>query len=265
MAVLSLMAIMMSCRNGENNTPYSDTDELEECVYENPIDSIIHNTDEEVRFDVVYNYLIAHPNFVKQSDSVGYHKYSYDDYKECVVWKDCEDIRVYSIPCPLMYATYSRNIVQYHNNESLDTISLQDEFGQLDELFKIKNDKGYEYYILKTKAYAIRHGEVVEEYISAFSIQDNQLKKEKLFHANGKQYDIIEVVCGEERHPPLDYSNIVLISLKHFDDNDGVPMFVIAEINNNDWPTGYGLKYQWNGNWFEYVGKCPYNVDDYFI
>ncbi len=263
-AALFLMATLVSCRNSENNYPYCDRDESEECSPENPIDSIIHITDEEIRCHEVYKYLITHPEFINLSDSIGYHSYSCDDCERCVLWKDCGIIRVYSIPCPLMYASYSYNIIQFRDKGSIDTTFLQDNIGQLDKLYEIRNKKGNVYYVLKTNAYAIRHGDVIEEYISAFSIKDGHLMKEKLFHANGRQYDVIEVVCGEERHPPLDYNSVILISLKHFDDGEGVPAFVIAEINNNDWPTGYGLKYQWNGDWFEYVGKCQYNVDDYF-
>ena len=50
--------------------------------------------------------------------------------------------------------------------------------------------------------------------------------------------------------------------MDYFEWGDGTPTFVIAEINENDWPTGYGLKYKWNGNYFEYVGKCHYEAND---
>ena len=88
--------------------------------------------------------------------------------------------------------------------------------------------------------------------------------KEKLFHAKGKEYDIIEVECGGQRDCPLDFENIDMIYLSDFEEYVDVPIFIIAEINENDWLTGYGLKYQWDGNHFEYVGKCRYDADGMF-
>ena len=264
-AVLFLGTALVSCQNGEKHGLSTQEEEIEQCEYENAIDSIVRNTEVETRIDAVYNYLIAHPDFIDQSDNVGYHRYSCDDYETCMLWKDCGKIRVYSIPCPPMYATICYNILQLHDKRTLDTTSLQDETGQLEELCEVKDKQGEVYYIIKTSVFAIRHGNVIEEYISAFSLKNGRLKKEKLFHANGRQYDRIEVECGGLHHPPIDYANAVLISMNHFDDNEGSPAFVIAEINKNDWPSGYGLKYQWNGNWFEYVGKCEYNLDDFFL
>ena len=40
--------------------------------------------------------------------------------------------------------------------------------------------------------------------------------------------------------------------------------FYLPMINENDWPTGYGLKYQWDGHCFQYVGKCKYDANSCF-
>lgn len=262
-AALFLTAALASCRHGEDGI-FRQKDKQDRYQYTNPIDSIIHNTEERTRFAEVCKYLTAHPEFVGHSSSAGYHRYSCDSLEAMPLWKDCEAIRVYSIPCPFMYATSSHNIIQFRDSGKIDSLCLEDNIGQLNKLYALKGANGDVHYILKTNASALRHSDVIEEYICAFTFKNGQFAKEKLFHANGKQYDNIEVSFGENGYRPVAYSELVLISLNHFDDGEKAPAFVIAEINDNSWPTGYGLKYQWNGDWFEYVGKCPYNADDYF-
>ena len=94
-------------------------------------------------------------------------------------------------------------------------------------------------------------------------MQGNRLVKEKLFHAKERQYDNIEVCCGGHRYLPLDFGEMVLIGIEETEESGDVPMFVIAEINDADWPTGLGLKYVWKGDCFEYVGKCKYDANGY--
>lgn len=262
-AALFLAAALASCGHGGDSASRQE-DQQDRCPYENPIDSIIHNTEERTRFAEVCKYLIEHPEFVGRSSSAGCHRYSCDSPETMPLWKDCEAIRLYSIPCPFMYATSSHNIIQLRDSGGIDSLSLKDNIGQLNKLHALKDTHGNVHYILKTNASAIRHCDVIEEYICAFTFQNGRFTKERLFHANGKQYDNIEVSFGEDGYRPVAYSELVLISLNHFEDGEETPAFAIAEINNNGWPTGYGLKYQWNGDWFEYVGKCPYNVDDCF-
>lgn len=252
----------VSCRNGENGNLFSDMSESEDGEYENPIDSIIQNTTEDIRWDEVYRYLTNHPDFVNQSDSTGY-RYLCDDCERQMVWKDCGDIRVYSIPCPTMYATCCCNIIQFRDNGRLDTGFFENNDGGMENLYAIRNRLGKTYYILKTRIDVEHQGMIVWECISSFSVERGHLVKENLFHAKNRKYDCVEVECGGQRYLPLNYQNVVLISMSQFEDGVDNPAFVIAEINSNDWPTGYGLKYEWDGTWFEYVGKCPYDVDGF--
>ena len=264
-AIVLVSVTIASCGSNKNN----DYEKTEECIYENPIDSIVQNTEEDVRFNEVYNYLTTHPDFIGHSDSIAYQRFSCEgnaDYDRCMLWKDCGDIRVYSIPCPSVYsslASYCCNIVQHKKTGIIDTVFLHDNFGGMECLYKIKNKSGKTIYIIKTRLDIEHQGIIVWEYINAFSIDNGKLENENMFYAKSGQYNSIEVECGGQRYLPLEYNDVVLIYLDNFDRNDeDVSTVVIAEINENDWPTGYGLKYQWNGNWFEYTGKCLYDLDE---
>lgn len=254
--------VMVSCGNNENTHQGLNRVDPIEYIYENSIYSIVQNTDEDIRFDEVYSYLTTYLDFINKSDSIGYHRYTSDDCDRGVLWKDCGDIRIYSIPCPSMYSYYCRNIVQFKETGRIDTSFLNDNAGEMERLYRIKNKSGKDFYILKTRLDVQHQGTIAWEYISAFSIEKGQLVKEKLFHTRSMQYDMIEVECGGQRYIPLDFEDIVLIGMDYFEWGESTPTFVIAEINENDWPTGYGLKYLWNGNYFEYVGKCHYEADD---
>ena len=259
-SLLMVSIIIFSCNNKETyNCQDIGSLASEECKYNNPIDSIVQNTEVDVRFDEVYSYLVSHPDFITDSDN---HAYRGD----ALLWKDCGNIRIYSIPWESIYSALGNNIVQIKGkacNNRLDTAFLRDNVGRMDNLFKVTNQVGKTYYILKTSTFTVHQGVIQWECICAFSIEKGKLVKEKLFHSKSGQHDVIEVECGGQRELPLYYDNVILICLDNIEEeDDGVPVVVIAEINKNDWPTGYGLKYQWNGNWFEYVGKCLYDVND---
>lgn len=265
LVTMFMLVFIASCGNNKNN----DYKESGECFFDNPIDSIVQNTEEDVRFDEVYKYLTAHPDFIGNSDSIAFQRFSCEedyDYDRCMLWKDCGDIRVYSIPCPSVYsslASYCCNVVQNKKTSIIDTVLLHDNLGGMESLYKIKNKNGETIYIIKTRLDIEHQGITNKECINAFSIVNGRFVRVKLFHAKSGHYDAIEVECGGQRYLPLDYNDVALICLDNFEeDDDDAPMFVIAEINENDWPTGYGLKYQWNGNWFEYVGKCHYDADE---
>lgn len=260
--LLVLIALLMSCKGPDRRHANNRINNNNDLVYENPIDSIIHNTTEENRFEEVQSFLICHPDFVNNSDAVGYHRYLFDDPEKSVIWEDCEDIRVYSIPCPTLFATLNRNIIQFINDGTIDTQFLQDNEGGLERLVSIKSKEGKTFYILKTSLHVEHQGLVAWEHINAFSEINGRLSKEDLFHTKTKSYDYIEVGCGGQRYLPLDFYDLVLICMCNFEDRYETPSVVFAEINNNDWPTGNGLKYSWNGSSFEYIGKCKYDAND---
>lgn len=256
----TLVAVILVSCGHKTIASEDEKDNEEEVVYDNPIDSIIHSTEVDTRFEEVCLFLTSHPDFIYNSDSIGY--CTYDEMDRSVLWKDCKRIRIYSIPFETNYSTQHRNIIQYKEADmNLDTSSLQDNIEGMDDFYEIKGKNGKVYYILKTKIFVYHQGANYRESISAFSIEDGRFVKEKLFHAKGKKYDTIEVNCGGQRDCPLDFENMVLIYFPNNDNCNEPSFFVITEINENDWPTGYGLRYQWNGNWFEYLGKCLYDAN----
>lgn len=255
--LLFVLATLASCAN----KGFDDQEEVDGKHFDNEIDSIVENTDNERLFDELYGFLISHPDFVANRDTMRHYSWG-----EGYLWKNCGEIRVYSIPWwPDHYSVYGRNIVQLKGMDGkyrLDTAFLEEEVGLMDELLTIRSREGKTYYIMKTSASTIHQGYSVWESIRAFSIKNGRLSKEKLLHAKSGNYDAIEVLCGGQRYMPLNYNEVMLICLDNFEDRIyGAPTVVIAEINENDWPTGYGLKYEWNGEWFEYVGKCHYDTD----
>ncbi|MBO7490642.1 MAG: hypothetical protein J6T88_10225 [Bacteroidales bacterium] len=262
-AAVSVLVLMASCGSNKNN----ESEQTDDYCFDNPIDSIVvHNADVSNLFDEVYGYLDSHPDFPSNSDSVGYHYYACNDLDGALLWKECGNVRVYSIPWESIHSALGYNIVQIKDKDGsyrLDTTFLNGDAGRMDNLFKITNQMGKTFYLLKTSAFTLHQGATRMECISAFSVENGKLAKENLFHTKSWQYDRIEVECGGQRELPLDYSDIVLICMDNFEeDNGATPLVVIAEINENDWPTGYGLKYRWNGDWFEYAGKCRYDADE---
>ena len=261
-AAVSVLLLLASCSRNKN----SDYEQTDECFFDNPIDSVVQNTISFNRSNEVYGYLESHPDFLSNSDNIGYHYYACNDWEKALLWKDCGDVRVYSIPWESIHSALGYNILQIKDREGgyiLDTTFLSEDVGRMDKLLKITNRMGKTYYLLKTSFLTLHQGATRMECISAFSVENGKLAKENLFHTKSWQYDRIEVECGGQRELPLDYSDIVLICMDNFEeDNGATPLVVIAEINENDWPTGYGLKYRWNGDWFEYAGKCRYDADE---
>lgn len=230
--------------------------------FDNPIDSIIQSTDISNCYDAVCAFLSSHPDFSKKSKSVGYYKLSGDDEETHLLWRDFGAFRVYSIPDNMQWALTCRNIVIYaDDNKHLDTLLLKEHNGCLEDFCEVKGSDGQVHYFLRTSLFVVHQGANLRETLSAFVLKNGRLVKEKSFHTKNGQYDHIELQCGGQRNCPLDYTNLKLIGLYNFDDNQSLPMVVITIVNENDWPTGYGMKYVWKGSFFEYVGKCDYDAD----
>ena len=251
---LSLL-ILASCNNTKNadegrNNGETD-DEVTAVVFKNPLDSILQSVGIWEGFDTVLDFLYNNTEFSKHCDSIGY----YSDEEDCLLWKDCGEIRVFSIPRETIHSALGYNVVQINKGE-LDTILLNEITGRMDNLYQLKGVNGREYYILKTSGATDHQGVSFWENICAFSLDKGRLLKETLFQTKNKQYDNIDVECGGQRNLPLDYNQLELINCSQKTE------VVIAEINEMDWPTGYGLHYKWNGTCFKYVGKIPYDAYD---
>lgn len=262
--VVTLVGITLySCSNGGEESVCPVEENVMDCEYVNPIDSIIHTTQAEECFSVAYGYLKDNPDFVETSEDIGYYRFEFDGPETAIIWKDLDEIRVYSIPEESNYTTYCHNIVQIRkdNEVVLDTTFLKDNFGWMKDLIEVNGRNGKLYYILNTDMYVSHQGEIYTESITAFSVENGRLVKENLFHAKDKQYDIIEVSCGGQRSCPLRYDDLKLISMDHVDDSDYSPTIIVALVNQKGWPTGYGLKYKWNGEWFEYDRRCEYDCE----
>lgn len=64
------------------------------------------------------------------------------------------------------------------------------------------------------------------------------------------------------RYCPLQWDDVILIVT--FDlDNRKLPTIIVSETNERDWPTGYGMEYEWTGRWFEQTRRRYYDVDGY--
>lgn len=266
--VVVAAAILLSCQNKGKEVNKVDGDGVDTVQdagrsFDNPIDSIIHSVHIWDCYEEVCRYLLNHPDFVKRSDTVGYYQLD-DDFEPDLLWKDEGDVRVYSIPSELHYALLSRNIIQDKKTGALDTLSLQDEMGCMKDFNKIKSTEGKTYYVLRTSVFVVHQGANLRETLSAFSIENGTLVNEKIFRTKNANYDQIEVDCGGQRYCPLSFDQIDLVGLFNFEESDDVPTVVITNINENYWPTGDGLKYQWDGHCFQYVGKCKYDANGYY-
>jgi len=261
--------MLLSCQNKEKCVEKQDDEdssefiEETEYIYDNPLDSIVHYTLADNRMEKVFKFLSSHPDFVNSKQDIGYHTYSNGVVEPSdMLWKDCGKVRVYSIPLESIYTTFYYYIVQYKGVQGvIDTLSLQDVEEHMKELIEIKSKDGKRYYLLATNQFVEHQGTFLRETIYAFSLGKDGLVKENLFHSKNGQYDHIEVNCGGQRYCPLDYSSISLIQMPGSECNiTEVPTVILAMINENDWPTGYGLKYQWDGYCFQYIGKCKYDA-----
>lgn len=259
LAAMMITSVLWGCSKKENSSPLKTTpkEECTEFVFDNPIDEIINSNEVDTRFDEVYKFLVSHPDFATNSKSIGYRTFQNEPYY--LIWKDCGNIRIYSIPLETNYSTFFRNIIQFKDNGDIDTLSLQNILGELIGLYEIKSQTGKTYYLLKTELEVCHQGIVHWENISAFSVNNGKLVKEKLFHTNNGQYDHIELQCGGQRWCPLLFGEVSLIDVDELEGD--YPVITVEVVNEKDWPTGYGLKYEWAGDFFEYVGKCDYDAD----
>ena len=98
---LSLFALLLAaltinaCQNMEYGS--DSNNEADSPVFANPIDSLVYYMEQERDEDdyidfnrdprKVYEYLMAHPDFVKNSDSIG-HKNHRSRYETYLLWKN---------------------------------------------------------------------------------------------------------------------------------------------------------------------------------
>lgn len=261
-------AMLLACQNkGKEAVKQGGGDSVDPVEatkrsFDNPIDSIVHSTQVDTRVAEVLKYLSSHPDFVNCSKSIGYNTIDGEVYSDYMLWKDCGEVRVYTIPLESNYTTCFYNIVQYREDKGvIDTVSLQNIDEGMNDLLEIKSKNEKTYYLLTTDQYIEHQGSILIESIYAFSLGKDRLAKEKLFHTQNGQYDHIKVNCGGQRYCPLCFGQIDLVDLFNFEESDDAPTIVITNINENDWPTGDGLKYQWDGHCFQYVGKCKYDAN----
>lgn len=264
--VMLVATVSISCgNNGSDNQQQVD----EKSIYENPIDSIVQyieniRTGDERRLFVtnlerVYDYLVKHPNFINNSDSIGYISYKFDNIR-CALWRDCGDIRVYTIPYSTNRGVIYRNIVQFKDDGRADTSFLyeEDNLGGMYDIIQLKDKNGKTHYLLFTQYLYDYCGRYYEEGVRAFSIEKECLMRDGLFHKNKKAYDELGASCGTPATEiPLDFEYVRLIYYNDSEYTDNIPTLIISETDGC-WPTCNGFKYLWNGECFEYVDKCTY-------
>lgn len=182
-----------------------------------------------------------------------------------------DQVSIYSIPINEYcgYAIGCRNIIRYMNNKNqmvVDTILLHEDEGTIMDLYRVTTTDGKPYYLVKTEFGVLHQGIIVSETIHALSFNEKgELVKVPLFKTRKASYDEITVSCGGQRWLPLNFEELCLV---YVDDNFGdknIQRIVLAEINDNDWPTGYGLEYTWNGNCFAYQGKRKYDANEFGV
>lgn len=180
-------------------------------------------------------------------------------------------ISIYSIPSDEYcgYANYYRNTIKYRNYKNqtvLDSMLLHDDFGSIVDIYQVSASNGKPYYLVKTEFGVLHQGIVVTETIHALSFNEKgELVKVPLFKTRKASYDEITVSCGGQRWLPMDYDELCLIYVDADFDNNNIERILLTEINENDWPTGYGLEYTWNGNCFAYQGKCKYDANEFSV
>lgn len=180
-------------------------------------------------------------------------------------------ISIYSIPSDEYcgYANYYRNTIKYRNYKNqtvLDTMLLHDDFGSIVDIYQVSASNGKPYYLVKTEFGVLHQGIIVSETIHALSFYEKgELVKVPLFKTRKASYDEITVSCGGQRWLPMDFDELCLIFVDADFDNNNIERILLAEINDNDWPTGYGLEYTWNGNCFAYQGKRKYDANEFGV
>lgn len=269
-ALLLVISTSAVCRNtGYESGLYDEPDSL---VFANPIDSLVYYMEQERDEDdyidfnrdprKVYEYLMAHPDFVKNSDSIG-HKNHRSRYETYLLWKDCGDIRIYSIPYETFHGIAYRTIVQYKEDCRVDTSFFEEEIAGMEDIYQIVDRKGKKHYFLITRYYYEFDGDVLYQGINAFSVENGDLVDDSVFYKDGKFTAGLGEQCGDMAEPIL--VDLEGLSLVYFIEADDYypPRLIIAETTPQ-WPTGKGFRYRWNGFYFEYVGIGRYNCNGVF-
>lgn len=182
-----------------------------------------------------------------------------------------DQVSIYSIPINEYcgYAIGCRNIIRYMNNKNqmvVDTILLHEDEGTIMDLYRVTTTDGKPYYLVKTEFGVLHQGNIVSETIHALSFNEKgELVKVPLFKTRKASYDEITVSCGGQRWLPLNFEELCLVYVDDYFGDKNIQRIVLAEINDNDWPTGYGLEYTWNGNCFAYQGKRKYDANEFGV
>lgn len=269
-ALLLAASTIAVCQNtGFDGGLYNEPDSM---VFSNPIDSLVYymglerEDDDYRKFNrdpqKICEYLMAHPDFVKNSDSIGHNK-NCNEYETCLLWKDCGDIRIYSIPYLTLRGMAYRTIVQFREDGRVDTSFFEVELGGMEDIHQIVDRKGKKHYFLITRYYYEYFGDVLYHGIDAFSVENGNLVDDSVFYKDGKISDGLGEQCGDMGEPiPVNLSGIWLVNFIKADDYYP-PRLIIAETTPI-WPTGKGFRYRWNGYYFEYVGIDKYNCNCVF-
>lgn len=180
-------------------------------------------------------------------------------------------ISIYSVLCDeySSYAVYCRNTILYKNNKNqlvVDTVLLHNDLGTIKDMYQVTDSNGRPYYLVKTEFGVLHQGIIESVTIHALSFNEkDELVKAPLFKTKKASYDEITVSCGGQRWLPINFGELCLIYVDDDFDNRSIERIVLAEINENDWPTGYGLEYTWNGNYFAYQGKCNFDANEFGV
>lgn len=238
--VLSFAAV--SCQNSNDESNQDIIDKGNKAPEISRMLDQIPDEDMDLHRNTVYNFLIK-----GGCDDFDNDIFCYSDHNISWVTSSDRNMRVYSSGCA--------NFICYKHENSIviDTCTIDGfEFIKTIDIVKSGDKK---YYLLDMEFYVVHQGVIYGEEIYAFSIDGGKLKHEKLFRTAKKSYDRISVQCGGQRWLPLNYNNTELI---YYSKNYNA--VYITEVNERDWPTGRGLKYEWNGQYFKYVGMCNYDA-----
>lgn len=131
-----------------------------------------------------------------------------------MLWKDCGDIRVYSIPYETNRGMAYRTIVQYREDGRVDTSFFEEEIAGMEDIHQIVDRKGKKHCFLITRYYYEYNGDVLYHGISAFSVENGDLVDDRVFYKDGKFTNGLGVQGGDITEPvPLDFERILLVIL----------------------------------------------------
>jgi len=86
----TLVAVILVSCGHKTIASEDEKDNEEEVVYDNPIDSIIHSTDVDNRFEEVRQFLSTNPDFIYNSNCIGY--FTYDEMDRSVTVERLQEI-----------------------------------------------------------------------------------------------------------------------------------------------------------------------------